>query len=63
MQSKKPQVSQTSTYKRSLSPWKVYRLDDHGKWHLVESYRSRTDAEEYAVILRRLYPQVKVVFE
>jgi len=62
MHNQKPQVSQTSTYKRSLFPWKVYRFADE-KWHLAESYRSRTDAEEYAVILRRLYPQVKVVFE
>lgn len=62
MQSKKPQVSQPSNYKRSLFPWKVYRFVDE-KWHLAESYRSRTDAEEYAAILKRLYPEVKVVFE
>ena len=50
------------TYKQSLLPWRVCRLMNE-KWHDVNSYRTPSDAEVYARLLRKsTTDQVKVVY-
>lgn len=54
----------TTSYKQKLSPWQVYQLNYYGKWILLNSYRSRTDADNYAKLLRQAsINPVKVVFD
>jgi len=40
-----------STYKQKLLPWSVYRWNEI-QWVLINSYRTRRQAEEYARIYR-----------
>ncbi|TAF07761.1 MAG: hypothetical protein EAZ77_08610 [Nostocales cyanobacterium] len=59
-----------TTYKQQLSPWEVRRLSisrrgtlNHSRWEFVTAFRSRTDAEQYAKILRlSSINQIEVVF-
>jgi hypothetical protein len=55
--------SPVTDYSKLLSPWRIYRLGLDDKWHLVNKYRTRGNAEEYAAIIRRTSIQpIKVVF-
>jgi len=40
-----------TTYKQKLLPWSVYRWDGL-QWILMNSYRTKSQAEEYARIYR-----------
>ncbi|MDZ8052962.1 MAG: hypothetical protein RMX68_005810 [Aulosira sp. ZfuVER01] len=46
------------TYRADLKPWAVFRCETTVKNVCVNRFRTRTDAESYMSILRRLNPGV-----
>ncbi|NJO80871.1 MAG: hypothetical protein HC827_21795 [Cyanobacteria bacterium RM1_2_2] len=52
-------------YSDQLSPWVVYRLLPNCQRLLMERFRKRNNAEDYAKVLRQLQPNIElvVVFE
>ncbi|MBW4464721.1 MAG: hypothetical protein KME07_04685 [Pegethrix bostrychoides GSE-TBD4-15B] len=52
-------------YSDQLSPWVVYRLLPNFQRILLERFRKRNNAEDYARVLKQIQPQIElaILFE
>lgn len=48
-------------YSDQLSPWVVYRLLPNCQRILMERFRKRNNAEDYANVLKQMHPTIELV--